>query len=50
MENWIMTDKKVLVTDYTWSSTEPESEVLKKAGAGIIESPDGTDESGGFGI
>ena len=40
-----MTDKKVLVTDYTWSSTEPESEVLQKAGAGIIESPDGSEEN-----
>jgi D-3-phosphoglycerate dehydrogenase len=33
-----MTAKKVLVTDYTWSSTQPESEVLAKAGAEIIES------------
>jgi D-3-phosphoglycerate dehydrogenase len=31
-----MAEKIVLVTDYTWSSTEPEAEVLAQAGARLL--------------
>lgn len=31
-----MSGKRVLVTDYTWDSTEPEAEVLAEAGAELV--------------
>lgn len=31
-----MGDKRVLITDYTWDSTEPEASVLAKAGAEVV--------------
>ena len=39
-----MSDKTVLVTDYTWSSTEPEALVLRKAGANLVEAETGEEE------
>lgn len=36
-----VTDKTVLVTDYTWSSTEPEAEVLARVGAKLLIAPSG---------
>ena len=36
-----MADKTVLVTDYTWASTEPEARVLEKVGAALAHFQDG---------
>ncbi len=36
-----MTEKIVLVTDYTWSSTEPEAQVLAQVGAKLLVAPSG---------
>jgi len=38
-----MTDKYVLVTDYTWSSTEPEAAVLAEVGAKLLIAQTGTE-------
>ena len=37
--------KKVLVTDYVWSSLDPEQAVLAKADAEIVVAPDGSEET-----
>ena len=39
-----MSEKIVLVTDYTWPSTEPEASVLKEAGAKLVEAESGNEE------
>jgi D-3-phosphoglycerate dehydrogenase len=39
-----VTEKIVLVTDYTWSSTEPEAKVLAKAGARVLLAETGNEE------
>ena len=39
-----MNDKLVIVTDYTWPSTEPEASVLQKAGANLVEAETGEEE------
>lgn len=39
-----MTEKLVLVTDYTWSSTEPEAKVLATAGASLLVAETGKEE------
>lgn len=39
-----MTDKVVLVTDYTWSSTEPEALVLEKVGASLLIAETGSEQ------
>src|SRR5207247_2547798 len=39
MSNW-----KVLVTDYTWPSTEPEAQELAEAGASLILAKTGKEE------
>jgi len=36
---------KVLVTDYVWSSVEPERAVLAKVGAELVVAPDGSEET-----
>ena len=36
---------KILVTDYVWSSTAPEREVLAKIGAEITEAPDPSEDT-----
>ena len=37
--------KKVLLTDYVWSSVEPERAVLAKAGAELVVSPDANEDT-----
>ena len=37
--------KKVLITDYAWESVEPERAVLARAGAEVVVSPDGDEET-----
>jgi len=39
-----MPDKTVLVTDYTWSSTDPEAAVLAEVGAKLAIAREGTEE------
>ncbi|MCY3944971.1 MAG: C-terminal binding protein [Anaerolineaceae bacterium] len=39
-----MSDKIVLVTDYTWPSTAPEAEVLARVGARLLEAETGSEE------
>lgn len=39
-----MSDKVVLVTDYTWPSTDPEAEVLAAAGARLLVAQTGSEE------
>ena len=39
-----MTDRTVLVTDYTWSSTDPEAAVLAEVGAELLIAREGTEE------
>jgi D-3-phosphoglycerate dehydrogenase len=39
-----MTDKLVLVTDYTWKSTDLEASVLAEAGARLLEAETGSEE------
>jgi D-3-phosphoglycerate dehydrogenase len=39
-----VTDRKVLVTDYTWPSTEPEAAVLARVGAGLVVAPTGAED------
>lgn len=39
-----MTEKIVLVTDYTWSSTEPEAKVLAEAGATLLVAETGSEQ------
>lgn len=39
-----MSDKIVLVTDYTWPSTDPEAEVLAAAGARLLVAQTGSEE------
>ncbi len=39
-----MADKIVLVTDYTWSSTEPEARVLAEVGARLLVAQTGSEE------
>lgn len=39
-----MTEKTVLVTDYTWSSTEPEAEVLAEVDAQLLIAETGSEE------
>ncbi len=39
-----MSDRIVLVTDYTWPSTEPEAEVLAAAGARLVVAETGSEE------
>ena len=39
-----MNSKNVLVTDYTWPSTEPEAEVLAEAGASLLIAETGEEE------
>lgn len=39
-----MSDKRVLVTDYTWPSTAPEAEVLAAAGATLLIAESGTED------
>ena len=36
---------RVLVTDYVWSSVEPERAVLAKVGAELVTAPDGSEET-----
>jgi D-3-phosphoglycerate dehydrogenase len=38
-----MTEKTVLVTDYTWSSTEPEAQVLAQVGAKLLVASSGSE-------
>ncbi len=37
--------KKVLITDFTWPSVEPERAVLEKGGAELVVAPDGSEET-----
>ncbi len=37
--------KKVLITDYTWPSIEPEREILEAAGVGVVAAPDSSEET-----
>src|SRR5262245_23552366 len=39
-----MAEKIVLVTDYTWPSTEPEAEVLARVGARLVVAETGEEE------
>ena len=39
-----MSDKIVLVTDYTWPSTAPEAEVLAQVGARLLHAESGSEE------
>ncbi|MCY3718041.1 MAG: C-terminal binding protein [Anaerolineaceae bacterium] len=39
-----MSEKIVLVTDYTWPSTAPEAEVLARVGARLLEAETGSEE------
>jgi len=39
-----VTEKTVLVTDYTWSSTDPEAQVLEKVGAKLLVAETGSEE------
>jgi D-3-phosphoglycerate dehydrogenase len=39
-----MEEKTVLVTDYTWSSTEPEAQVLAEVGARLLIAESGNEE------
>ena len=39
-----MSDKIVLVTDYTWPSTTPEAEVLAQVGARLLHAESGSEE------
>ncbi|MSP13496.1 MAG: C-terminal binding protein [Chloroflexi bacterium] len=39
-----MSDKVVLVTDYTWPSTDPEAQVLEKVGARLLVAKSGSEE------
>lgn len=39
-----MSDRIVLVTDYTWPSTAPEAEVLARVGARLLEAETGSEE------
>jgi D-3-phosphoglycerate dehydrogenase / 2-oxoglutarate reductase len=39
-----MTEKIVLVTDYTWRSTAPEAEVLGEVGAKLLEAKTGSED------
>ena len=39
-----MSEKIVLITDYTWPSTDPEAEVLARIGANILVAQSGTEE------
>lgn len=39
-----MTEKIVLVTDYTWSSTEPEAKILAEAGARLLVAQSGNEQ------
>jgi D-3-phosphoglycerate dehydrogenase len=39
-----MSSRKVLVTDYTWTSTEPEAAVLAQADAELLVSETGAEE------
>ena len=41
-----MTEKIVLVTDYTWSSTEPEAKILADAGATLLLAETGNEQDG----
>lgn len=39
-----MTDKVVLVTDYTWPSTEPEAKILAEVGASLLIAENGSEQ------
>ena len=39
-----MSEKIVLITDYTWPSTDPEAEVLARIGAKILVAQSGAEE------
>ena len=39
-----MSERIVLITDYTWPSTQPEAEVLAKIGAKLLIAQSGTEE------
>ena len=39
-----MSARRVLVTDYTWTSTDPEAEVLARAGAELVLAETGSED------